>query len=853
MGDRTVKVNLTASVAGYIAGMEQAARKTNELGNSAQKLAAQKDALGSLGRPLLAIGAVAAAATALAIKSFADFDAQMAQVKTLSHATASEMSELSNAALTMGQAIGFSANEVADAETELVKAGVSVKDIMGGALKGALDLAAAGQIDVGQATEIASSAMVQFGLHGKDVTHIADLLAAGADKALGGVSDLGTALKYAGPVAASLGVSLDETVGVLAEFASNGILADQAGTSLRGMLSSLTSPSQVAQKVMDKYNITLFDSQGKFIGLAGAAGQLHDKLGGLTQAERSYALGQIFGNQQITAANILLKDGAAGVNKWTKAVNDQGFAAQQAAGKMDNLNGDLKKLSAAFESDLIRTGSAANGPLRTIAQTVTGLLKVFGDLPQPVQQTALALTAGTAAIGLFGGGALLAVPKVVALAGAMETVGHARMGAALTGITSFLTGPWGIALGIGATALAGGFLASVAETQAKVDEFTSSLDANTGAITENTKAVAVKQLRDNGAIAVANKLGVSLDLVTQASLGNKDAVAEIVAQEQKWQSSGKHTQAELTQHSIEWQNLASKIGLTSGSLAQSQKDQADTAKAMGKLKTAQDDLASATSAANAAIAANGASFDQSTAAGQANKIALDKVADTQKAVIDATQATTQSQYQTTAAWQQGRAELASVAAQMGLTGAAADAYVNEHLGKIPPTVNTLITTQDAQARASIADFKAFLASIPDQKIVTIITRSNLSDLNGAVSGNGRLGTSANGNLYSGGVAQAFDSGGFAPGIYSGGAPLYKFAEPETRWEAFISGKPGQEARNRKVWVEAGRRLGVGDAGSGGVGPITVTLAQKGGVDLLKYVDVSIQQNDQAKARRLKMG
>lgn len=65
---------------------------------------------------------------------------------------------------------------------------------------------------------------------------------------------------------------------------------------------------------------------------------------------------------------------------------------------------------------------------------------------------------------------------------------------------------------------------------------------------------------------------------------------------------------------------------------------------------------------------------------------------------------------------------------------------------------------------------------------------------------------ANGGLHE------FADGGFATGIYKGGAPIHKFAEPETRWEAYISGKPGQEDRNRQIWVETGRRLGMGDMG-----------------------------------------
>src|SRR6185437_13408974 len=137
-----------------------------------------------------------------------------------------------------------------------------------------------------------------------------------------------------------MGISIDQTVGALSMLAQNGILGTEAGTSLRGVLLSLTSPSRLAKKTLDEYGVSLYDSQGKFIGLAGVAEQLKTHLGGLNQATRNQALGQIFGNQQITAATILMQGGAKEVNKWTNAVNDSGFAAHQAAGKMDSLKGD---------------------------------------------------------------------------------------------------------------------------------------------------------------------------------------------------------------------------------------------------------------------------------------------------------------------------------------------------------------------------------------------------------------------------------------------------------------------------------------------------------------------------------
>jgi len=107
--------------------------------------------------------------------------------------------------------------------TELGKAGIGTADILGGALAGSLDLAAAGEIGVAQAAEIAATTLVQFRLAGSETTHVADLLAAAAGKAQGGVTDMAAALGQSGLVASQMGLSVEETTGTLAAFASAGL------------------------------------------------------------------------------------------------------------------------------------------------------------------------------------------------------------------------------------------------------------------------------------------------------------------------------------------------------------------------------------------------------------------------------------------------------------------------------------------------------------------------------------------------------------------------------------------------------------------------------------------------------
>ena len=246
---RTVKVDLIANVNGYIAGMDRAAGATRAMANdSVVRLAQQRQAFDRLGRTALAVGVIAAAGVAIAVARFAEFDEAMSNVNAVTQETSENMGLLRDAALDAGGRTVFTATEAANAVEELGKAGISTADILAGALDGSLDLAASGQLEVARAAEIAATTMKQFGLAGTDTAHVADVLSAGAGKALGSVEDLAQGLKFVGPVAASMNVSLEETVGTLALFADQGLIGEQAGTSLRGVLSSLTSPSSLAAK-----------------------------------------------------------------------------------------------------------------------------------------------------------------------------------------------------------------------------------------------------------------------------------------------------------------------------------------------------------------------------------------------------------------------------------------------------------------------------------------------------------------------------------------------------------------------------------------------------------------------------
>lgn len=379
---RAGEIQAAASAKASAAAEKSAAAQTaaNEKVAVAQKRSASSALAAATGFSAQTIGVLAlGAAFVYAVKSSADFESKMAQIKVLTGGSAAQVSALANATKQFA-GIGISASQAADAEIELVKAGVSVKDILGGGLTGALNLAAAGQMNVADATSIASASMVQFGLSGKDIPHIADLLAAGANKSLGSVQDLGMGLKAVGTTAHQAGFSIEETVGGLAALASAGLTAELGGTALKQMFLKLEAPSAKAKTLMDQYGISLYDAAGNIKPLSAIAGELKDHLSQLTPATRNAALATIFGSRAVQAANVLYQQGAAGIQNWTSKVNDQGAAARTTSGQMDSLNGDLQKLVANFKNLATAQGEGSQSSLRQLAQDANSAIPVLGGL-----------------------------------------------------------------------------------------------------------------------------------------------------------------------------------------------------------------------------------------------------------------------------------------------------------------------------------------------------------------------------------------------------------------------------------------------------------------------------------------
>lgn len=425
------------------------AREEERLANQQRRETEQS--LSRVGNSAGIAAAAIGAGLVVAINSAMDFNKQISMVGAVSGASAGQMAKLSEAAMQAGQATVFSAKQAAEAETELAKAGISTSDILNGALTGALNLAAAGQLDLARAAEISAQAMTTFGLRGSDVSHIADVLAAGANKSTGSVESLAQGLENVGGVAAKLfNISLEETVGTLALFDQNALRGAEGGTALRSALLSLATPTKQQAQLMSEIADQTGVQIDQFGSLQELAGNLQTAFAGMDDAQRRYALGVLFGSYGIRAANILYAEGADGVRKWTDSVNDAGAAQDFAGASMDNLAGDMEQLRGSIETALIGAGSQGNDVLRFMAQRATEAVNGIAQLPGPVQAAGFGMaglaTAGLGAVFVFGS----LIPKWREVSDSLRNMGTAgtfaadnmgkiaKVGAGLAGaVTSF--------------------------------------------------------------------------------------------------------------------------------------------------------------------------------------------------------------------------------------------------------------------------------------------------------------------------------------------------------------------------------------------------------------------------------
>lgn len=322
-----------------------------------------------------ALGGVAAAA----IKVGSDFESQMSRVKAISGATGEEFEQLKAQAMQLGADTSFSASQAAEGMENLAAAGFTTSEIMN-AMPGLLNLAAASGEDLASSSDIAASTLRGFGLAAYDAAHVADVLAANANRTNSSVADTGEAMKYIAPLARAAGLSLEETAAAIGIMANAGVNGSQAGTSLRGALSRLSKPTKDMSEAMDELGISFSDSNGKMKSLTEQVGMLRQATEGMTDEQKNNYLVTLYGQEALSGMLALINEGEGSLGELTNAYKNCDGVAQKAAETMqDNLSGALEQLGGSAQTLGLAFYNSVADNLKNAAKTATESINNITD------------------------------------------------------------------------------------------------------------------------------------------------------------------------------------------------------------------------------------------------------------------------------------------------------------------------------------------------------------------------------------------------------------------------------------------------------------------------------------------
>ncbi|EKP9840800.1 phage tail tape measure protein, partial [Escherichia coli] len=357
-----------------------------------------------------AIGAAAAGGYAAGrfLQPAIGFGKEMSRVQALTRIdkNSPQFKALREQALKLGSETQFTASDAASGQSFLAMAGFTPQAIQA-ALPGVLNMALAGGVELGETADIGSNILTQFNLTADQMDRVGDTLTAAFTRTNTDLRALGETMKYTGPVAAKLGISLEEAAAMAGMLANNGLRGSDAGTAMRASLSRLASPPKAAADALKELGVSVADARGKMRPMEDVLLDLYKATQKYGQVDQVSFFKDIAGEEAFVGLQTLVAAAGSGeLQKLTRELQGARGEADRVAKVMaDNLDGDLKNLDSAWEGLRIRISDLVDGPLRSVTQWLTRVLEKITSLAQahPVLTRQL----------LIAGGALLAMIATV--------------------------------------------------------------------------------------------------------------------------------------------------------------------------------------------------------------------------------------------------------------------------------------------------------------------------------------------------------------------------------------------------------------------------------------------------------
>ncbi|MCJ3258311.1 phage tail tape measure protein [Klebsiella pneumoniae] len=310
------------------------------------------------------------------------FDEEMSRVQALTRLDKgdSQLAALRAQAKKLGAETAFTTRDAASGQAFLAMAGFTPQSIQA-ALPGVLNMALAGGMDLGESADIGSNILSQFTLPAGEMDRVSDVLTAAFTRTNTDLRSLGDTMKYAGPVASKLGISLEEAAGMAGILANNGLRGSDAGTAMRSSLARLASPTAGAAKALKQLGVSVSDASGKMRPVETILLDLYKATKKYGQVDQVGFFKDIAGEEAFVGLQTLVAGAGSGeLQKLVRELKGAGGEASAVAKKMaDNLSGDLKNLDSAWEGFRIQIEETIDGPLRKLTQNLSDIITAASE------------------------------------------------------------------------------------------------------------------------------------------------------------------------------------------------------------------------------------------------------------------------------------------------------------------------------------------------------------------------------------------------------------------------------------------------------------------------------------------
>lgn len=328
-----------------------------------------------------------------------EFDATMSATQAVTRIERKDdpqMLKLREQARTLPLSSKFTDKEVAQGQFYLGRTGYNAQQILG-AMPGMLNLAAAGNMELGETADIASNIQTAMGIPAEKMDKVADVLTAAFTRNNVDIRMLGESLKYSAGVGREYGQSLETVTTATALLGNAGVQGSMAGTAMRSILTRLGT-----SKTVSKLGVQTKDENGNMRDMLDILKDISAKTAGMGNVQRGALYKDIAGQYAVTSFGTLMRSVEGGqFQTMRESVNgSEGEALRVAQTQLDNLKGDMTILHAGLENISVELFEKNNAWLRAMASDLSQVLHKVAEFlkANPAVSRAIVITMGAFAL-----------------------------------------------------------------------------------------------------------------------------------------------------------------------------------------------------------------------------------------------------------------------------------------------------------------------------------------------------------------------------------------------------------------------------------------------------------------------